>query len=130
MNKQRNAFKAGLFILISIALIVAVIVAIEGIDALTEPVQRRTVTFRLADNLSGLDKGDDVRVGGVKVGKVSHIQYVPASADGKPLLIVHFHIPKKYELHEDALITIESTVTGAADLNIANLGSGAMLPEQ
>ncbi|CAN5551954.1 hypothetical protein BH10PLA1_BH10PLA1_10530 [soil metagenome] len=130
MNKQRNAFKAGLFIIISITLMVRVIVGIEGLDRLTEPVQRCTVTFRLGDNLSGLDKGDDVRVGGVKVGKVTHIEYVPASTDGKPILIVHFHIPKKYDLHEDAQISIESTVTGAANLNIASLGMGAPLPEK
>ena len=129
MNKERNAFKAGLFILISIALIVSVIVAIQGFDSFFEPIQRRTVTFKLNDNLSGLDKGDDVRVGGVKIGKVSRIVYVPDADAGKPMLIVHFHIPAKYKLKAGAVIRIESTVTGAANLNIANLGDGTDLPE-
>ncbi len=130
MTKQRNAFKAGLFIIISIGLIISIIVGIQGLDSFLEPIQHRSVTFRLADNLSGLDKGDDVRVGGVKVGKVTHIEYVAASDDGKPMLIVHFHIPQKYVLHEDAQITVESTVTGSAWLNLANLGTGKDLPEQ
>jgi len=130
MDKQRNAFKAGLFIIISIALIVAVIVAIQGFDSFFEPIQRRTVTFTLTDNLSGLDKGDDVRIGGVKIGKVTHIEYVPEAGERKPMLIVHFRIPKKYVLRQDTQINIESTVTGAADLNIASLGTGDELPER
>jgi len=130
MTKQRNAFKAGLFILISIGLMIALSSALRGSIPLPSRCKRRTVTFRLTDNLSGLDKGDDVRVGGVKVGKVTHIEYVESAADGKPLLIVHFHIPKKYNLREGAEIAIESTVTGSADLNLTNLGSGNELPPE
>ncbi len=129
MDKQRNAFKAGLFILGSIGLMIAVIVGIEGLGSLFEPVQHRAVTFTLTDNLSGLSKGDDVRVGGVKVGKVTRIEYVPEDS-GKPMLIVHFQIPKKYALRRDANIVIESSVTGAADLNIASLGSGQELADE
>jgi ABC-type transporter Mla subunit MlaD len=128
MKRERNAFKAGLFIIVSIALIIGVIVAIEGSDKFFEPVQHRTVKFALADNLSGLNRGDDVRVGGVKVGKITHIEYVPD--DTRPEMIVHFTLPKKYVLRGGAKIMIESTVTGAADLNVVKLGRGDELPEQ
>ena len=48
-KKERNAFKAGLFIVVSIALIIAVIVAIKGVGEFFEPDQMRTATFGLAE---------------------------------------------------------------------------------
>ncbi len=128
MDKQRNAFKAGLFILISIGLTIGVIVGIEGLGSFFEPTQQRTVTFTLTDNLNGLSKGDDVRVGGVKVGKVNQIEYVPED-NGSPRLHVHYQIPKKYVIRKDAVVAIESLITGSAYINIANLGTGDELPD-
>src|SRR5437868_2111537 len=95
-KKERNAFKAGLFIIVSIILIVAVIVGIKGVGELLEPDQMRTATFGLADDVSGLRIGDDVRVGGLKVGIVRSIG-VETPSDAKPesQFIIHFYMPNR-----------------------------------
>ena len=51
---DRNAIKAGLFILVTVALIVGVIIAISGFDQLVEPRQHFIADFKLADDLGGL----------------------------------------------------------------------------
>ena len=79
MKSDRNATKAGFFIVISAALIVVVVLAIKGGGHLTDPQQTRTARFKLSDDLGGLRAGDDVRVGGYKVGAVTSIE--PADLD-------------------------------------------------
>src|SRR5688572_18015697 len=74
MTNERNHFKAGLFILLSIGLIVTVILSIKGIKRIVTPEQERTVSFRLSDDLGGLQVGDEVRLGGYKVGVVKGIE--------------------------------------------------------
>src|SRR2546421_12238559 len=95
-KKERNAFKAGLFIIVSIILIVAVIVGIKGVGELLEPDQMRTATFGLADDVSGLRIGDDVRVGGLKVGIIRSIKIeTPDNSKPEPHVIIHFNMPER-----------------------------------
>jgi ABC-type transporter Mla subunit MlaD len=96
MQKQRNAFKAGLFILISIVLIIAILIAIKGVGAIFEPMQTRQASFSLQDNIGGLRVGDEVRVGGYGVGTVRSIEVADAGkgADQRPHIIVHYSIPQ------------------------------------
>jgi ABC-type transporter Mla subunit MlaD len=140
MEKKRNAFKAGLFIIASILVAFTIIVGIRGLNTYIDPREVRSVSFTLKDDLSGLNVGDDVRVGGFKVGEVRKIEIIPGddprvadrvahaapgdekvSKDGH-LLLVSFTIPKKYAFHEGASVTVQSTVTGQASINIENLG--------
>lgn len=122
MSKERNALKAGIFILISVAMVFAVIVAIKGSSGLLEPMQVHTVTFSLKDDVGGLRKGDDVRIGGFKVGTVRDIDVV--AHEGEPTIVVRFHMPRKFELRQDAVVGIQSTVTGQSWLNFEDLGRG------
>jgi ABC-type transporter Mla subunit MlaD len=138
MSKDRNHFIAGLFILVSIGLIVTVILSIKGISRIFTPRQERAVSFRLTDDLGGLQVGDEVRLGGFKVGVVKNIEFrndvnevkvsattlptsVPAAED-KMRLLVTFTMPSQYELRDDATVGIQTTVTGTACLNITDLG--------
>src|SRR5438477_579100 len=61
MATNRNAFLAGLFMLISIALIIMTIIGIKGAGRLTDPADVRTVRFALSDNVGGLRIGDDAK---------------------------------------------------------------------
>src|SRR5271169_3649549 len=128
MTKQRNALKAGTFIMISVALAFVISVAIKG--TLVESMQTRIVGFALTDDLGGLRKGDDVRIGGFKVGEVRSIEVVTgndqrlhaataASTAPAPseMILVTLAMPKRYELHTGARIGIQSTVTGQSCLN-------------
>jgi ABC-type transporter Mla subunit MlaD len=129
-QKERSQLKAGLFILFSIALIFGVIVAIKGVKVVFTPVDERHVRFSLSDDVGGLRIGDDVRIGGFKVGVVKTIDLQGLDgATGAPSLLISFSIPQKYRLHDDAHIGIQTTVTGTSVLNIDDIGTGAMLAD-
>ncbi len=131
-NQDRNAFKAGLFIVISIVLIIGVIVAIKGFGRLIEPQQVRTATFTLADDIGGLRVGDDVRVGGLKVGIVKSLRIerqTDAGAGQQPKILVTFDLPERIILREGARIGVQNTVTGTSWLNFDNLGTGEPIAE-
>jgi len=125
MHKDRNAFIAGLFIVVSIGVAGFIVIGVKGALRVVEPNEDRQVTFKLSDNLDGLGKGDDLRLGGLKVGVVKSI-YVQTTGtpDGEPRIIVSFSMPSRYKLHSDAMVMAESSLTGVPYLNIERLGSG------
>lgn len=123
---DRNALKAGTFIIASIVLMLAVIVGIRGIGTVLEPRQMRSARFALTDDLGGLRAGDDVRVGGLKVGVVKRIEIV--EKPGEPAwLMVSFDMPRRLALRQGTRIRVQSPLTGASCLNIDDLGGGADL---
>lgn len=130
MRTERNELAAGLFIIASAFAIGAIVVAIKGATRITEPSESRQVSFRLTDDLSGLRRGDDVRLGGFKVGLVKNIDVVTADpSDGEPRIIVEFTLPSRYKLHANSAVSVQSGITGSPSLNIERLGSGEELKE-
>ncbi len=142
MTKKRNALRAGIFIILSIVLAVTVIIGIKGLDRILDPVEKRCVRFTLRDDLGGLRVGDDVRIGGYKVGQIREIEVVPPGDPrlvktpsmnltkapvNEPQILVTFAVPRKYEIKEGARLGIQGTVTGASWLNFDNLGTGPVL---
>ena len=130
MSKDRNALKSGIFILLTIVAIIAVIVGIKGLSTWSEPKELRAAFFTLKDDVGGLQTGDDVRVGGFKVGTVEKIVVVGAEqenpADAR--VRVEFTFPKKYLLRHEPMLRIQTGVTGASCLNFESLGKGEKLP--
>ena len=129
MPKERNAFRAGLFIVISLVLIVAIVISIQGLGRFIEPRQTREATFKLTDDLGGLRVGDDVRAGGYKVGVVRDIQLIDANGGTEPHLRITFTLPERLAVRKDAIVAIQGTITGTAWLNFENFGKGEPLPE-
>jgi ABC-type transporter Mla subunit MlaD len=132
MSKSRNALRAGIFILASVGVIVAIIIGISGIENFTARWKTHTVRFKLSDDIGGLAEGDEVRLGGYKVGVVRDIDVTELEAierGEEPAIIVEFTIPDRYVLRDNAQIGIQETVTGTTWLNISSLGSGNALPE-
>ena len=129
MATDRNAFKAGLFIVISLVLIIAVIVGIKGLGRFIEPQQDRYVEFTLEDDVSGLRIGDDVRIGGLKVGIIRSIDIHPGDKDADTRVKIRFKIPERITIRDGARISVQSTLTGTAWLNFDKLGDGAPLAE-
>jgi ABC-type transporter Mla subunit MlaD len=126
MTNERNALKAGLFILLTIAAIIAIIIGIKGVGRFLEPMQYATVSFNLGDDIGGLSPGDEVRIGGAKVGVVRRVELTDIP-DTQHHIVVNFTIPKRFVLHKDARVSIQSQVTGTSVLNISSLGTGAPL---
>ena len=129
MSNDRNAFKAGLFIVISIALIVSVVVAIRGAEQIFQPNQVLSARFKLRDDLSGLRVGDEVRVGGLKQGIVRTIRVAGHDTEttDDDHIVVTFTLPERIPLRQKPSLRVQSTITGSAWLNIDNLGTGAAL---
>jgi ABC-type transporter Mla subunit MlaD len=123
--KNRNAFLAGLFIICCVILTIGVVIGVRGLSMEKRVV--RIASFRLADNISGLREGDDVRIGGHRVGVVKKVRLEDGSDDKK--VLVSFTIPASADIRKDAHIAIESSVTGVANLNIDDFGKGASLGE-
>jgi phospholipid/cholesterol/gamma-HCH transport system substrate-binding protein len=129
MARDRNAFRAGLFIVVSVALIVAVVIGIQGFERLFQSRQVRTARFKLTDDLSGLRVGDEVRVGGLKQGEVRDIEVVghdTAPTDDDHLLVT-FTLPERIVLRGEPGLRVQSTITGTVWLNLDHLGTGEPL---
>ncbi|MGA2497305.1 MAG: hypothetical protein ABSH20_06170 [Tepidisphaeraceae bacterium] len=149
-NKKRNPLLAGLLIVASIAGAVAIVLGIKGMSWLTDKTEIRYVSFALNDDVGGLAMGDDVRIGGYKVGEVRSIELVqpadprlaggvltidPASPPARPAmkkieltadqrLLVSISVPVKYVWRQGIRVSIQSTVTGQSNLNFETLGVG------
>jgi ABC-type transporter Mla subunit MlaD len=120
MPKQRNALRAGIFMLISLALILIVIIAITGASKFTESYNTYHVAFDMGDDIGGLRVADDVRIGGLKVGNVSDV----VIDQDKNAVVVIIDIPAKYNVAKDADIYVQRGLTGTAAINFDNLGTG------
>jgi phospholipid/cholesterol/gamma-HCH transport system substrate-binding protein len=123
MAKQRNALRAGIFMIVSLGLIVSVIVAISGAARFTQSFHTYSVAFSLRDDLGGLRPGDDVRIGGVKVGDIRDIRI----DRGGSAVVVLIDVPAKYALAKDADVHVERGLTGSSSINIDGFGTGLPL---
>jgi ABC-type transporter Mla subunit MlaD len=129
MKKERNALKAGIFMIVCLGLLIGGVLMIAGSSTFFEKRQIRTVVFSLEDNVGGLRVGDEVRIGGFKVGSVRAIDVVGVnSEDEEPRVVVTFAMPEKYIVREGSRISVETTVTGSSALNIDYLGKGPEMP--
>src|SRR2546423_1764143 len=113
MKKDRNALKSGLFIVGTLAATIAIIIALKGAARFTESNDLRAVSFGLTDDVGGLQIGDDIRVGGYKVGVVKNITVVGASEPDAaknefPRIRIEFTFPTRYVLHRDALLRVQT----------------------
>ncbi|HEX4123626.1 MAG TPA: hypothetical protein VHY37_02805 [Tepidisphaeraceae bacterium] len=125
MKSDRNAFIAGLFMFCCFLLAAGVLIEIKGFPGVVMPLQTLKVRFSLHDDISGLRAGDDVRLGGWKVGSVQSIA-VDTSAPEASLLVA-ISLPAKYVLHPSAIVGVQSSLTGSVCLNIEKLGEGPPL---
>lgn len=128
-RKDRSALRAGLFIVVTVLLIGGIVVAIKGVRTFVTPTVQRKVRFALNSDVGGLRIGDDVRLGGYKVGVIRRIDVQGLEEGQQPGILITFTIPTKYALHENAHIAVQTGLTGSSDLNIDSLGSGALLTD-
>ena len=126
MPDDKNALKAGLFIVVAVALIAGVWVAIKGLGTFTEDQRVNTVVFSLTDDIGGLKEGGEVRVGGYKVGTVTEI-HIKREQDAEPVVDVTVKMPERIDVRQDAVARVQATLTGQAWVNFDQLGTGAKL---
>ena len=122
---DKNAFKAGLFILAALAGAVAIVwVTTGGLFGLFSGGSTRTVAFAVEDDIAGLAVGGEVRVGGRPVGQVDAVRF----DDGYDRVLVDVTVPGDLPIRRGANARVQSTLTGQVSLNFQSLGDGQPLP--
>lgn len=119
---DKNAFKAGVFILVALSLVLGVFFAVNGFG--WRPGHTWTIRFDVGDDVGGLGPGAEVRIGGVKQGQVERV----ALAGDLAHVDVSVSLPRHVVLKDKPRVSIQSTVTGVSWLNFDSLGDGQPLP--
>lgn len=103
MERKGLEWKVGLFILIGLVLVGALMLAFsKG----TSPFRPTYNLYLSAKNVGGLKRTASVLLAGVKVGDVSDIQFkLPAATN----VIITLHIYSSYQIHQDARFVIETS---------------------
>lgn len=120
MAKSNNHFKAGLFIIISFAVALGIFFGITSSKIFGGKSERYTAVFDLSDDVGGLEPGSQVRVGGVTVGDVEHVEII--EIEGRHLVKTVFNLPAKYKVKKDAVVAVQAGLTGLVNLNVTSLG--------
>ena len=131
MNPSKYAFQAGLFILLSIAAAILLVARVAESRSAPDNAKHYTAVFPAGEDVGGLSEGAEVRLLGVKVGRVDKIEVAPpASPDQDASIRVSFSVGDGVELRQTApRIELQTAVTGGAWLNILSVGTGSPLAE-
>ena len=78
MEYRRTEIRAGIFLLLSFAVLVVMVFAVSDIQSLFKKKKEVKALFLFSD---GIEKNAQVRLSGIKVGKVSDIRVAPEFAD-------------------------------------------------
>jgi phospholipid/cholesterol/gamma-HCH transport system substrate-binding protein len=78
MEYRRTEIRAGVFLLLSFAVLVVMVFAVSDIQSLFKTKKEVKVLFLFSD---GIEKNAQVRLSGIKVGKVADIRVAPEFAD-------------------------------------------------
>lgn len=126
MTSDRDNFKAGLFILIGVVALLAVVFTLADFKAWTEKFQDVKVYYQLDDGLGGLKEGATVTLGDQPIGDVTKIEDVLEENSGRVIgKLVTVSIPSRFKIHENAAIELKSPPLGSGTkLNIRSVGMG------
>jgi phospholipid/cholesterol/gamma-HCH transport system substrate-binding protein len=78
MEYRRNEIRAGVFLLLSFAVLAVMIFTVSDIQSLFKKKKEIKVLFQFSD---GIEKNAPVRLSGIKVGKVTNIRVLPEKGD-------------------------------------------------
>jgi phospholipid/cholesterol/gamma-HCH transport system substrate-binding protein len=126
----RTEIQAGIFVLVSLAVLVVFVVAIRGIDLSENSDRVFTASFT---NIGGLDEGADVRFGGLVAGKVTGIA---SHSEDQTLITVELRVRDGFPVNRGSRASIQQvSFTAAKHLEISTGGveepaleSGAEIP--
>jgi ABC-type transporter Mla subunit MlaD len=121
---SKNNILAGLFVLVSVVLGVAVLIVLSNLGDRIQGKAKYVVRFSLADGADGLERGSIVKVGGKRVGRVLGTAFASDVPGGPPTAIdVEFDVLDTVKLFEDADVQIVKPLLGTnSALNIVSLG--------
>ncbi len=113
-NFTATEIKAGVFVLVSIVILVALVAAIRGCRPHDNSARIYTASFT---DIGGLNQRADVRFGGVKVGRVTAIEPDP---DDRSMIRVTAEVDGDVPVNRDSVATIaQITLTAEKHLEIS-----------
>ena len=119
--------RAGAFLISAVVLALAVTFILEKSNPFASKNHYR-VAFTMDDGVAGLEEGAEVRVSGLKVGKVDRIQQEFDPAPGR--ILVHVSMEADIKVRTDAKVIRAQPLLGNYSwLNFTNLGTGEPLAE-
>lgn len=126
---SRNNVIAGLFVLVSIVLAVAISIMISGVQERLVRTVPYVVRFSIADGAAGLQPDSPVTLGGQQVGRVTSWTFNLGPA-GEPVAVdVRVAVRADLTLFEDAWFFLERPLLGTLSaINIARTGDGSEIP--
>jgi phospholipid/cholesterol/gamma-HCH transport system substrate-binding protein len=121
-NYSATEIKAGVFVLTAVVILVVFLAALRGCGSVDDEVKTYYATF---SDISGLNRGADVRFGGVKVGRVTDL--VPDPAD-REMIRVTAEVEGDIPVNSGSLASIEQiTLTSSKHLEITTGAADAEL---
>ena len=124
-DNRRNNVRAGLFTLSAIILFFATMVVLNGswLSSILGSFNRYVVRFELADGVSGLNVGSQIRVGGLVRGAVTGIELIGFEDGKQPTALVSFEVDEVIDLWSNAVaIRTASILGGGSWINISTVG--------
>ncbi len=112
---------------LGVALVVTVILITLVINVISQPVDAKLNTFTAEfTDVSGLRNGADVRVRGVRVGKVDSIEL--RRNDGRSVAVVGFSLDAQYRIEADTRLAVKyQALTGLRYIDVQNSHEGAVV---
>ena len=123
-NFTATEIRAGLLVLVSFVILVGFIAAVRGCRPHDDSAKQYFATFT---DISGLNKGADVRFGGVRVGRVTAIK---PDAEDRSRICVTAEVEGDIPVNEGSVASIEQvTMTAEKHLEITTGGADEPLHE-
>lgn len=104
MSQKRLEWKVGLFVVIGLVLLTALVI---NFTKSSSPFSKVYVLKLETSNVGGIIKGADVRMAGVSIGNVKTIELGRNATNGVKVEVA-LEIYQRYEIHQSALFIIES----------------------
>jgi ABC-type transporter Mla subunit MlaD len=129
---SRTNVIAGVFVLASAVLAVAISVWVSGAQENLKPRTRYVIRFPIEQGAHGIKAGSNVNLGGQKVGHVTRVEFFrPAGPGSVPQAVdVKVVIDADLQLYEDAVAFLERPLLGnIGAINIVNVGNGTQVAQ-
>ncbi len=123
-ERERNNIRAGVFVSVSLVAALAVLITLtDVVNTVFQSTEVYTVTFDVSSGVENLKKGSDVRVGGVRMGRVTKV--TPDLKPGQAFrrIAVEFKLDNQVILYSNARVLVTKPLIGnEAWLDIPNVG--------
>jgi ABC-type transporter Mla subunit MlaD len=129
---SRTNVIAGVFVLASALLAVAISVWVSGAQENLRPRTRYIIRFAIDQGAHGIKAGSSVNLGGQKVGHVTGVEFYRPGGKGAPpqAVDVSVVIDSDLQLYEDAVAFLERPLLGnIGAINIVYVGNGTQVAQ-